>query len=102
MMDIVERLRKQHIVTTKKLFPYIPFHEYVSWGDAADEIEQLRKQLEETSIKHERLVFSTMGDLSLRDKEIEGLRQENAKLKEEVEDLDNRLIEAGEMADYYG
>jgi len=43
-MDIVERLRKQHIVTTKKLFPYIPFHEYVSWGDAADEIERLRKR----------------------------------------------------------
>ena len=47
MTDIVERLRKQHIVTTKKLFPYIPFHEYVSWGDAADEIERLRGALRE-------------------------------------------------------
>jgi len=34
--------------------------------------------------------------------EIERLRKENAKLKEEVEDLENRLIEAAEMADYYG
>ena len=46
MTDIVERLRKQHIVTTKKLFLYILFHEYVSWGDAADEIERLRKRVE--------------------------------------------------------
>jgi Ca2+-binding EF-hand superfamily protein len=47
MTDIVERLRKQHVVTTKKLFPYIPFHEYVSWGDAAHEIERLREALQE-------------------------------------------------------
>jgi ubiquinone biosynthesis protein UbiJ len=31
--------------------------------------------------------------------EIEWLREENAKLKEEVDDLNNRLIEAAEMAD---
>lgn len=33
--------------------------------------------------------------------EIERLREENAKLKEEVDDLNNRLIEAAEMADYH-
>ena len=33
--------------------------------------------------------------------EIERLRAENAKLKEEIEDLENSLIEAAEMADYY-
>ena len=33
--------------------------------------------------------------------EIERLREENAKLKEEVDDLNTRLIEAAEMADYH-
>ena len=44
-MDIVERLRKQG----ENLPPFIPTHEWLSWGDAADEIERLRKALKEVS-----------------------------------------------------
>ena len=48
------------------------------------------------------LFKTNQGDYGVCDEaadEIERLREENAKLKEEVEDLDNRLIEAVEMAD---
>ena len=41
-MDIVERLRKQD----ENLPPFIPTHDWLSWGDAADEIERLRKRVE--------------------------------------------------------
>jgi predicted RNase H-like nuclease (RuvC/YqgF family) len=67
-MDIVERLRF-YVIGDSDI------------NAAADEIEGLRKQLEETSTKHERLVFLTMGDLSLRDIEIKGLREEVERLR---------------------
>lgn len=63
------------------------------------ENECLREQLEEISTKHERLVFSTMGDLSLRDREIERLRArvkllEKTLIKAAIELEDQGLYEA--------
>ena len=59
-------------------------HQQAIIDAAVDEIERLWKQLEETSTKHERLVFLTMGDLSLRDIEIKGLREEVERLRAEL------------------
>ena len=45
--------------------------------------------------------FKREAELQGMKDEIERLREENAKLKEEMDDLNNRLIEAAEMADYH-
>ena len=84
-MDIVELLRKD-----EKSMLVDGQVKLVNWV-AADEIERLWKQLEETSTKHERLVFLTMGDLSLRDIEIKGLREEVDRLRKRFELLESYL-----------
>jgi DNA repair ATPase RecN len=75
-MDIAKRLRTKEYVMS-----------YEEFIEAADEIERLREQLEEISTKHERLVFSTIGDLSLRDIEIERLQNDKKYLLTQVQML---------------
>jgi hypothetical protein len=44
-MDIVEQFREQQRIAEQKRPPFIPDHDWLSWGDAADEIERLREEV---------------------------------------------------------
>jgi hypothetical protein len=44
-MDILEQFREQQRIAEQKLPPFIPDHDWLSWGDAADEIERLRDRV---------------------------------------------------------
>jgi hypothetical protein len=46
-MDIVEQFREQQRIAERKSPPFIPDHKWLSWGDAADEIERLKGYIEE-------------------------------------------------------
>ena len=55
MTDIVERLRKQQHICDQKLPPVLPHEEWLSWGDAADEIERLREENQQIRKSYNRI-----------------------------------------------